>query len=244
MKLKKDVDNQYRACKIKIDTKDDLNSEDLKSAHREYENLKRTIENHVACLKKAGLNSNDCDLKKHQLNLLIEELELIKKQLKDIFLLLMKKIVDRNRKIYEQAIDEEIKKMRRQQGLASARNQQNKNLSDNNSDKCSKTEDDTSSKTEDDTNSETEDDTSSKTEDDTSSKTEDDTSSKTEDDTSSETEDDTSSSSEFDTFSDMDSETDYDAIFDTDNETQKGTTFQRHHHLQPDESSVGDQCDQ
>ena len=228
MKLKKDVDNQYRACKIKIDTKDDLNSEDLKSAHREYENLKRTIENHVACLKKAGLNSNDCDLKKHQLNLLIEELELIKKQLKDIFLLLMKKIVDRNRKIYEQAIDEEIKKMRRQQGLASARNQQNKNLSDNNSDKCSEKKDDTSSKTEDDT----------------SSKTEDDTSSKTEDDTSSETEDDTSSSSEFDTFSDMDSETDYDAIFDTDNETQKGTTFQRHHHLQPDESSVGDQCDQ
>ena len=228
MKLKKDVDNQYRACKIKIDTKDDLNSEDLKSAHREYENLKRTIENHVACLKKAGLNSNDCDLKKHQLNLLIEELELIKKQLKDIFLFLMKKVVDRNRKIYEQTIDEEIKKMRRQQGLASARNQQNKNLSDNNSDKCSEKKDDTSSKTEDDT----------------SSKTEDDTSSKTEDDTSSETEDDTSSSSEFDTFSDMDSETDYDAIFDTDNETQKGTTFQRHHHLQPDESSVGDQCDQ
>ena len=33
MKLKKDDDNQYRAWKIKIDTKD-LNSQDLKSEHK------------------------------------------------------------------------------------------------------------------------------------------------------------------------------------------------------------------
>ena len=66
MKLKKDDDNQYREWKIKIDTKD-LNSQDLKSEHKKNDNLKCTIENHVACLKKAGLNLNECDLKKHQL---------------------------------------------------------------------------------------------------------------------------------------------------------------------------------